>query len=181
MLSNGTVIALTASDWIGLAGVVVNGAALIGVIASLLFLSRQTKAARDATLALVYQNISGQMADINRLFVDHWDLREYFYANAAFDDEDPRRQQVAAIAELVVDFMDNALTQCPVLERHDVEADWTAYFRDLYDSSPSLREYWQSYGDRWYANSPLVRVFGRPREWQAHGGRSQVPHRQESQ
>jgi hypothetical protein len=59
-------VALSTSDWIFLSGVIVNGLAFVGVIVSLLLLRAQGLTARDATLAVAYQNMAAQMADVAR-------------------------------------------------------------------------------------------------------------------
>ena len=76
-------VALSTSDWIFLAGVIFQGLAFVGVIVSLLLLRAQGLTARDATLAVAYQNMAAQMADVARFFVDNSDLRPYFFGNKA--------------------------------------------------------------------------------------------------
>jgi hypothetical protein len=68
-------VALSTSDWIFLAGVIFQGLAFVGVIVSLLLLRAQGLTARDATLAVAYQNMAAQMADVARFFVDNSDLQ----------------------------------------------------------------------------------------------------------
>ena len=108
-------VALSTSDWIFLSGVIVNGLAFVGVIVSLLLLRAQGLTARDATLAVAYQNMAAQMADVARFFVDNSDLRPYFFGNKALPASRDEHNRVLAVAEMYVNFMDNVLTQSPVL------------------------------------------------------------------
>ena len=152
-------VALSTSDWIFLAGVIVNGLAFVGVIVSLLLLRAQGLTQRDATLSVAYQNMAAQMADMARFFVDNPDLRPYFFGNkeppASLDDHD----RVVAVAEMYVNFMDNVLTQSPVLKRAGIAADWEAYFLDVYRTSPVIREFWSEHGSAWYAHSALASLY----------------------
>jgi hypothetical protein len=152
-------VALSTSDWIFLSGVIVNGLAFVGVIVSLLLLRAQGLTARDATLAVAYQNMAAQMADVARFFVDNSDLRPYFFGNKAPPASRDEHNRVLAVAEMYVNLMDNVLTQSPVLKRAGIAADWEAYFLDVYRTSPAIREFWSEHGSAWYAHSPLASLY----------------------
>jgi hypothetical protein len=119
-------VALSTSDWIFLAGVMVNGLAFVGVIVSLLLLRTQGLTQCDATLSVAYQNMAAQMADMARFFVDNSDLRPYFFGNKALPASREEHNRVLAVAEMYVNLMDNVLTQAPVLKRAGIAADWEA-------------------------------------------------------
>ena len=68
-------LALSTSNWILLTGVVISALAFGGVIVSLLLLRAQGQAAREATLVVAYQNMTAQMAEMQRFFVEHLELR----------------------------------------------------------------------------------------------------------
>jgi hypothetical protein len=156
-------LALSTSNWILLASVVINGLAFVGLIVSLLLLRAQGLAQRDATLVIAYQNVTAQMADMNRLFLENVDLRPYFYDGSALPSIKGERERVLAAAEMYLNVMDNVLTQLPMLSRSDVAADWEAYFRDVYRWSPAVREFWAEHGSAWFANSPLQALFSAER------------------
>jgi hypothetical protein len=155
-------IALSTANWIFLSGVIINGLALIGVIVSLWLLRAQGLAQRDATLVLAYQNMTAQMAEMDRFFLEHLDLRPYFFAGKelpiALDEQD----RVLAVAEMYVNLMDNVLTQVPALNRDGIASDWETYFRDVYDTSPAIRLFWAEHAREWFANSPLVTLYPTP-------------------
>jgi hypothetical protein len=152
-------LALSTSNWIFLAGVIINGLAFIGVIVSLLLLRAQGLAARDATLVLAYQNMTAQMADMERFFLDNLDLRPYFFGGQEPPRAGDEHDRVLAVAEMYVNLMDNVLTQSPALNRKGIAADWEAYFRSVYETSPAVREFWAEHGHQWFASSPLTTLF----------------------
>jgi hypothetical protein len=41
----------------------------------------------------------------------------------------------------------------PALNRDRIAADWEGYFRDAYETSPALREFWAEHGSEWFASS----------------------------
>lgn len=152
-------LALTTSNWIFLSGVIINGLAFVGVIVSLLLLRAQGLAARDATLVVAYQNMAAQMADVHRFFVENLDLRPYFFGGQEPPGSGDEHDRVLAVAEMYVNFMDNVLTQSPVLKRDRIAADWEAYFRHVYETSPVIREFWAEHGSTWFASSPLATLY----------------------
>ena len=154
-----TSAALSTANWILLAGVIINGLAFVGVIVSLLLLRAQGLAARDATLVIAYQNMTAQMADMERYFLEHLDLRPYFFGGEEPPGAEDEHNRVLAVAEMYINLMDNVLTQCPALNRAGIAADWEAYFRGVYETSPVLREFWAAHGREWFANSPLASLY----------------------
>jgi len=106
-------------------------------------MAKQSRHAARATLASVYQAMNDNMLQINRLFIDRPLLRPYFYGEQELTDESPEeRERVEATAELFTNFIDNVLTQMPLLPGNLAEP-WRAYFRSVTTSSPVLREFWK--------------------------------------
>jgi hypothetical protein len=155
-------LALSTANWILLAGVIVNGLAFVGVIVSLLLLRAQGLAQRDATLVIAYQNMTAQMADMDRFLLENLDLRPYLFGGKELPSAKDEHSRVLAVAEMYVNLMDNVLTQCPALNREGIAADWEAYFRDVYTTSPAIREFWAEHSRVWFANSPLVTLYPTP-------------------
>jgi hypothetical protein len=155
-------LALSTTNWILLSGVIINGLAFVGVIVSLLLLRAQGLAERDATLVIAYQNMTAQMADMDKFFLENLDLRPYFFGGKEPPSAQDEHSRLLAVAEMYVNLMDNVLTQCPALNRDGIAADWEAYFRDVYETSPVLREFWAEHGSEWFASSPLVTLYPTP-------------------
>ena len=113
-------------------------------------MTKQSSHGVRATLASVYQAMNDNMLQINRLFIDRPVLRRYFYGEQGLTDESPEeRERVEATAELFTNFIDNVLTQLPLLPSNLAEP-WRTYFSSVTTSSPVLREFWKRRRD-WYS------------------------------
>jgi hypothetical protein len=113
-------------------------------------MTKQSSHGARATLASVYQAMNDNMLQINRLFVDRPRLRPYFYGKQELTDESPEeRESVEATAELFINFMDNVLTQMPLLPSNLAEP-WRTYFSSVLTSSPVLCDFWTRRRD-WYS------------------------------
>jgi hypothetical protein len=90
------------------------------------------------------------MLVINRLFIDRPLLRPYFYGKQELTDESPEeRERVEATAELFINFIDNVLTQMPLLPSNLADP-WRTYFVSVTTSSPVLCEFWERRRE-WYS------------------------------
>lgn len=139
-------------DWLSAIATVVSD---VLVAASIVFAAfqwreaaRQTKRAATAISSAAYQGVNAQLQEVDMIFVDRPELRPYFYENEELPPDKRERDRVLAVAELLVDFMDNIVTQCHAMPADHREL-WFAYFRDQHDSSPAIRAYWQE-SSRWY-------------------------------
>ncbi len=105
-------------------------------------MAKQSSHGARATLASVYQAMNDNMLQINRLFVDRPSLRPYFYGEQELTDESAEeRERVEATAELFINFIDNVLTQMPLLPSNLAEP-WRTYFSSVTTSSSALCEFW---------------------------------------
>lgn len=87
--------------------------------------------------------MNDNMLQISRLFIDRPSLRPYFYGAKELVDESPEeRERVEATAELFINFIDNVLTQMPILPSPLAEP-WRAYFSNVFTTSPVLCEFWK--------------------------------------
>ena len=113
-------------------------------------MTKQSRHGARATLASVYQAMNDNMLQIYRLFIDRPSLRPYFYVAQELTDESPEeRERVEATAELFVAFIDNVLTQMPLLPGNLAEP-WRTYFSSVTTSSPVLCEFWKRRRE-WYS------------------------------
>lgn len=110
-------------------------------------MTRQTERTNLAISASCYQSIADQLQEIDLIFVRSPQLRPYFYNNVAMP-TGPERDRVLALAELLVDFIDNVVTQSHAMPASHRDV-WFAYFREQYACSPAIREYWATCS-RWY-------------------------------
>ena len=113
-------------------------------------MAKQSSHGARATLASVYQAMNDNMLQINRLFIDRPLLRPYFYGKQELTDESPEeRERIEATAELFINFIDNVLTQMPLLPSNLADP-WQTYFGSVTTSSPVLREFWERRRE-WYS------------------------------
>jgi hypothetical protein len=148
-----SIFGLSADDWQAIAALV----GVPAVVASLLILANQVRHEVLAEGATVYQDINRMMMDIDMLFVDRPELRQYFYRGIPITPDDAEYERVAAVSELFVDFMDNFVQQ-EARMRKQPTAYWHQYFHAMLESSPAIREFWTSNG-HWYAPE-LIELLG---------------------
>lgn len=134
-------------DWELIQGIV-GVLGFLGLVVSVGLLIMQTRIAARATRAGVYQNVLVQMIDIDLFFIDHPELKPFFYNNMEISEEHPDYDRVLSVAEMLVDFIDGVFVLAPSMPEYPWHT-WERYFRDLFASSPVLRKYWALYGD-WY-------------------------------
>lgn len=127
-------------------------------IGALLFAFEQSRISNRGVEAQTWQEITQQGNDISRIFVDHPDLRPYFYDNKSIDRNDPNFQAVMSICELYLDYIDSMQDEyvfaLPGMAKNgENRALWDRYFKDMFASSPALRAYsiekkhWYSLGE----------------------------------
>jgi hypothetical protein len=131
-------------------------------------MTKQSSHGVRPTLASVYQAMNDNMLQINRLFVDRPSLRPYFYGKQELKDESSEeRERVEATAELYINFIDNVLTQMPLLPSNLAQP-WRTYFASVTTSSPVLSEFWKRHRE-WYSEEmralldPLITPARAPR------------------
>jgi hypothetical protein len=109
-------------------------------------MTKQSALATRSTIAAVYQQMNDNMLDIDRLFVERPELRPFFYGDAVLpaDAEPVDRERLVAMAELIVDLMDNVVTQLPILPARLAQP-WQDFFRGLVSGSPTLTEFWKAW------------------------------------
>jgi hypothetical protein len=113
-------------------------------------MTKQSSHGVRATLASVYQAMNDNMLQINRLLVDRPSLRPYFYGEQELNDESSEeRERVEATAEPFINFIDNVLTQMPLLPSNLAQP-WRTYFASVTTSSPVLCEFWKRHRE-WYS------------------------------
>lgn len=113
---------------------------------ALFFAFEQSRIANRGVEAQIWQQITQQGNDISRIFIDHPNLRPYFYDDKPIDRNDPNFQAVMPVCELYLDYIDSmqdeyvfALPGMGINGENRVL--WDRYFKDMFASSPALRAY----------------------------------------
>ncbi len=121
-----------------------------GVLLSLFFLWRQVRDQTTATRATVYQNLTAMMIEIDRFFIDHSELRKYFYDGANISEKHDDYPRAVGVAEMFLDFADFVLMHKSEMGNYPW-GEWEKYFSDMYATSPMLRAFWANKRD-WYGD-----------------------------
>lgn len=120
----------------------------IGVVISLLLVRVQILDLRTAIQGQTYQNVSQIMLDIDHLFIDRPELRPYFYGNKSVEGNDIDKERITSVAETIMDSFDSIYHQRETMPPQTYLA-WLGYMRDIYGSSPALRDLLSRHRD-WY-------------------------------
>ena len=115
-------------------------------------ISMQTSYALQSVEGSIYSNITTQSLAEDEIFINHPELRPYFYAGKELEPNDPLKHQVHAAAEYVLDFFDSLESQLkkyPSLWIHE-KREWEANIVDQCAWSPVLCHYLDA-NRNWYS------------------------------
>jgi len=135
----------------------------IATIASAVILLIQTQQIRRSVQRDTYQKAQDRVYDLDRNFIDHPDLREYFYGDQPIGKATDAltRARVESTAEWISDLDDSILSIFSTDPDEDSLA-WRAYIDESIRESPALRDYVKQHRD-WYSQEfvdAVVRVAG---------------------
>lgn len=125
------------------------GGLLLALVAAIIALwqgyliRRQIENTRQVNEIDLYFRITNSFRDLDAFFVDHPELRPYFYENKRVPRSKRRQVQLSATAEMLVDLAESVIACAPGLGKMAV--DWDKYFTFLYRNSEALRNYWDDY------------------------------------
>jgi hypothetical protein len=117
-------------------------------IGSLIFTGLQWRDSNKAADQAVYQRMTSEWRDHLKIFIDKSHLRPYFEGKKLLENEDSRRDEVLALADVRLDVMDAILTFAnPRFSWSTIEG-WRKTFEGSFRESPILCIRWsetQSY------------------------------------
>ena len=122
--------------------------AFLGLLAALTAIRQVQLLRRDLShkytidRAQVYFQVVSMFRDLQVFFVDHPELRRYFYENQTLPPDPIERARLDATSEMIVDLAEGVFACGPGLGVM-LSQDWNKYFAFLYQSSEALREYWR--------------------------------------
>jgi hypothetical protein len=122
------------------------------LIISILVAIQQSRLGTKGTRANVYNSINMEMMEIDRYFVEHPDLKPYFYECKDVAETDPIYPRVASMAEWMIDFMDNVLVLSRSMPEFPWKDSWFKYFEDLFNNSVVMCRFWRQ-RETWYAGA----------------------------
>jgi len=103
----------------------------------------QARLSRHAVSAQAWQGLTGQGTEISKIFIEHPDLRPYFYDEKPIATDDVNRNAVLQLSEMYLDFIesfqDDYVYKLPgMAEDGKYRLQWDLYFRDMFATSPTL-------------------------------------------
>lgn len=140
-------MAFVLTDWLQVVaslGSLVSGLGLLGTMATVLILARQTRAVQQASVTTAYQSIVGMSNSFNALLLEH---PEVYYAlrdpaltveRWDFDEQMRLRPQVAVVTVQQLDYFELVLVTMAAFPR-SLQAEWQDYIRGLLERTPYLQ------------------------------------------
>ena len=141
-------------DWIT---AIVTSIYTIITFTTLILIWRQLLLLNKNTISSSYHYIYDKMIDIDKFFIEHPDLKLYFYSNKSHLSIKNKieKEKILSIAEMMVDFFDCVYYQKDVMRKETFDAK-AAYIGDIYNKSPIIREYLsRPHLDKWYSKGFL--------------------------
>jgi hypothetical protein len=137
----------------GIAGGVIG--AIIGGVFALKATKRQIEVMLIQARGDVNERLYSQSLSIMRFFVDHPELRPYFYDNKELSEagNESEKLQVLSAAEMVGGFLELVAMQIEE-QRAEIQPRWKSYIIDAFNSSAVVREHLATCS-AWYADDLL--------------------------
>jgi hypothetical protein len=107
------------------------------VVGSLVLLILQSRYEVETTRASVHQSITESMLEVDKIFFENPQYRKYFYGGAEPPADPDEYERVEALAELMLDFMDNCVAQQDRLDSGMAEG-WMDYVNEMLETSPIM-------------------------------------------
>lgn len=99
---------------------------LVIAVGAALFAFDQIIGVKQALDSQAYADITQSLADLNRLFVEHPDARPYFFANEPLRNNATQRQEILAVADSYLNFIDDYYAQSSHLDAPHLRAQGVA-------------------------------------------------------
>lgn len=109
-------------------------------LAGFLLVRNQLRAERRALETQTGWQMYETGMNLLTVFVEHPEVRPYFYDNRPAPTEEPLRSRVLATAELVADHLESVVLSQDAVEAR-TRAVWVRYMQGLYRRSPVLRAF----------------------------------------
>ena len=133
----------------------------IGVIASLWLINRQTGVFSRQLMESVTQSLTDYSLEISRLFLQHPDLRPYFFEGQTIDASHPDYLRAEAVAEVILDIFWTMGSQVQRIQgarlNRNAGAQWEIYVGDCFAASPILTSFLTKRKD-WYGPEMISRM-----------------------
>jgi hypothetical protein len=129
---------------------------LAGVIISVMLLAWQTHAVAQQTKisnaiasASVISNSTSGLREVLSIFVEHPELRPYFYGSRRLPLRGHRRERVVTVAETLANILEEGLSVNRLVQTARLSEEWPLYCADMLTSSPALNKVIQQKPNSW--------------------------------
>jgi hypothetical protein len=140
-------MAIVLTDWLQVAtaiGALLSGLGLLGTMATVLILARQTRAVQQASVTTAYQSIISTGSAFNAVLIEHPEI--YFALKDPaltvehwdFDEQMRLRPQVAVLATQQLDYFELVLVTMRAFPP-SLQAEWQDYIRGLLARTPYIQ------------------------------------------
>ncbi len=133
-------------------------AGFITVIVTIRQLIDQTSHLRRTVLTNATEIISSFTLEVNKVFVDHPELRPYFHSGQDISDDHPEHNRALAVAELLLDYCDTIIEQkgrLPEIWPTEEATYAHRYTVDMFKQSPILCRFVETHSS-WYSDTLMA-------------------------
>jgi hypothetical protein len=113
------------------------------------FMWLQLESANKSLKTAIYANMSNWTFELDKTFLQHPELRPYFYAGKDMDPGDPLYLKAESVAELLLDNFDSMLEFRPYFPGGAPHEGWINWMHDSFESSPvlvrTIEKEWRQY------------------------------------
>ncbi|MEW2378138.1 hypothetical protein AB0883_18820 [Micromonospora sp. NPDC047812] len=115
--------------------------AIVAIAAAVLSAIYSYRLSRRAHHTSTYYGVIGLFRELDKTFIEHPEIRPYFYDGKPVDVDESNRHRVRAAAELVLDTFEWIWHRRKDLNAKGEEG-WRAYIVDTFSSSPALQQHY---------------------------------------
>jgi len=132
-----------------LISLIISALGFVAVVVSLAALFRQTRLLVTSSQCDTYESVTSNLSATKSIFIEHPELRPYFYGLQEINENDPNYPKAVATAEHLLDFFDGVLLQQKHSPQLWNDGLWKNYIRDCFSSAPILRDHLAKHKE-WY-------------------------------
>ncbi len=134
----------------------------VGVVFSLWLLYRQTGIFNRQLMESVAQSVTSYSLEVSRLFLQHPDLRPYFFDGQAIEESHPDYLRAEAVAEVMLDIFWTMMSEAERIQDSSFKnaegrVQWAIYMGDCFANSPLLTSFLRK-RQEWYGPAMLNRM-----------------------
>jgi hypothetical protein len=142
--------AIDEKEWIALTAI---GAFILPLVTlgGFWLVIKQLRSEREALETQTREQVYQASLGILKMFVEHPDLRPYFYDSIPMPVQNLEKSKVLAACEVMGDHWENILLSKKSLDEETLEV-WKDYMQGIYSTSPSLKDFLLHEGYRYSGN-----------------------------